>query len=433
MKKSSALKKRHTKPCKFFQTNRCPHSADVCDFAHVLADPFGGMPFDTSLPICRYYYAGHCANGIMCRYRHESQLAVSPTDAYPVRVASNSVADWAAVTSAEATYPDSPSSLYPSPPAYVQAWAPTAYATHTHAHPRSPDSVSAAACGAPPTSARSRDSMPSLDTTSTTTATSSAESDDVVFATTSDPKYAEHTHSHQSQVYIADDVPVVHVPPFRGAPLIPYPLNTHVAHHHQVSVRTPTSVYQQHDPYAVYSTGPGSMGGKTPPSSGSRRSPSLKSLKQKAIKYKTKPCKFFPTEKGCPNGNACNFIHDEQPHIAPSIARKAPSSPKSPSSPLKEKEGTTRKDFVPIPWRVIGGGVRLSANTSKVDDSAEQVSYKFDAAHAKDCMLPSRPPQLNLLPIKVVSRQRSNSIPSTPSIAQIKVEHLFSAESPGVL
>lgn len=110
--------------------------------------------------------------------------------------------------------------------------------------------------------------------------------------------------------------------------------------------------------------------------------------------------------------------------IAPSFARKAPPSPKVTSSPIKEKDATARKDFVPIPWRVIGGGVRLSANTSKSDDSAEQVSYKFDAAQAKDCMLPSRPPQLNLLPIKVVSRQRSNSIPSTPSIAQIKVEHV---------
>lgn len=128
--------------------------------------------------------------------------------------------------------------------------------------------------------------MPPLDTTSSTTATSSAESDDVVFATTSDPKYPEHTHSHQSQVCIADDVPLVHVPPFRGAPFIPYPLNTHVAHHHG-GVRTPTSVYQQRDPYAGYNPGPGSMGGKTPPSSGSRRSPSSKSLKQKAIKYKS--------------------------------------------------------------------------------------------------------------------------------------------------
>lgn len=262
----------------------------------------------------------------MCRYRHESQLgeslimlccweifmvgaAVSPTETYPVRVASNSVADWAAVTSAEAvshlpsaisplsllehhfsyakTYPDSPS-LYSSPPAYVQAWAPATYATHTHAHPRSPDSP--AAHRAPHTSVRSRDSVPSLDTTSTTTATSSAESDDVVFATTSDPKYPEHTHSHQSQVCIADDMPLVHVPPFRGAPFIPYPLNTHVTHHHHVGVRTPTSVYQHHDPYAAYSAGPASIGGKTPPSNGSRRSPSSKSLKQKTIKYKSLSC-----------------------------------------------------------------------------------------------------------------------------------------------
>jgi hypothetical protein len=44
-------------------------------------------------------------------------------------------------------------------------------------------------------------------------APSSLPSDDVVFVT-EDPKYAEHSHQHQSQIRIAEERPVVHIPPF---------------------------------------------------------------------------------------------------------------------------------------------------------------------------------------------------------------------------
>ncbi|KAF9013321.1 hypothetical protein BDQ17DRAFT_593108 [Cyathus striatus] len=59
-------KKRHTKPCKYFQVDKCPLQAEVCDFAHVMAVP----AVSQSRPPCRYYLAGSCNNGLSCRYRH---------------------------------------------------------------------------------------------------------------------------------------------------------------------------------------------------------------------------------------------------------------------------------------------------------------------------------------------------------------------------
>ena len=47
-------------------------------------------------------------------------------------------------------------------------------------------------------------------------------------AVTDDPQYHEHLHSYQSQVYIEDNSPVIHVPPlspfytFNGSPTLPY-------------------------------------------------------------------------------------------------------------------------------------------------------------------------------------------------------------------
>jgi hypothetical protein len=57
------------KPCKYFQARKCPHPADVCDFAHVVPTlPVGRK----SLVMCRYDAAGHCKNGSSCHYRHHS-------------------------------------------------------------------------------------------------------------------------------------------------------------------------------------------------------------------------------------------------------------------------------------------------------------------------------------------------------------------------
>ena len=87
---------------------------------------------------------------------------------------------------------------YPVPYGHVQ---PSRSFNPTATFPSVTDSI----LFAPP---RSQDS---IDTASTSI--SSLDSDEVIVVT-NDPKYTEHPHSHQSQVYVADDSPIVHVPPF---------------------------------------------------------------------------------------------------------------------------------------------------------------------------------------------------------------------------
>ncbi|KAJ7274245.1 hypothetical protein C8J57DRAFT_1315027 [Mycena rebaudengoi] len=71
--KKPPQKKRHTKPCRYFQTGRCPQSAEDCDFAHVFSDK---PAFLNSRP-CRYYLAGNCGN-TWCQYAHVSALDAPP-------------------------------------------------------------------------------------------------------------------------------------------------------------------------------------------------------------------------------------------------------------------------------------------------------------------------------------------------------------------
>ncbi|TFK70921.1 hypothetical protein BDN72DRAFT_495384 [Pluteus cervinus] len=61
--KKHSQKKRHTKPCKFYQTQTCQLSAEECDFLHIPPSP-------PQAPFCRYYLAGHCSNSDWCRYNH---------------------------------------------------------------------------------------------------------------------------------------------------------------------------------------------------------------------------------------------------------------------------------------------------------------------------------------------------------------------------
>ncbi|PPQ92832.1 hypothetical protein CVT25_004320 [Psilocybe cyanescens] len=375
-RKSQSQKKRHTKPCKYFQYNKCPHPADVCDFAHVIVNPVIPFPVDSNSAYCRYYYAGHCANGALCRFRHGPEVPTASLDA-----ATGSMHEWSGST-VDAT-------ILKSPPVTAN------YASFAQSWPYSPlrpssfppgDSISFTL------SARSRDSV---DTVSTTISSSSLESDDIV---TDDPQYQEHHHSHQSQVRVTDDSPVIHVPPFLPMSYI-----------NPAGGLTPTHGYE-----FTYNGMPDLLKMTIPFKSRSSKS----SLKHKSIKYKTKPCKFFPTERGCPNGTACTFIHDE-----PNSRVSSPPPPKA----VSEKEGGEgRKNFVPIPWRVIGGGVRVGIQ--KDEDEDDPISDTDDACY---------PPEssVTLAPIKsdTTYRPRSNSIPSTPSITQVRVDHLFSAESPGGL
>ena len=146
-------------------------------------------------------------------------------------------------------------------------------------------------------SARSRDS---IDTASNSI--SSIDSDDLVVVT-NDPQYPEHSHLHQSRVYVEDTSPLIHIPPFYSG-----------------NVLSPTGVYD----YGLSNLINGAMEAPKPKP---RQYPKPMS-KQKALKYKSmlqpiefninscfysyfyfpaKPCKFFTTDKGCPNGSSCTL------------------------------------------------------------------------------------------------------------------------------
>ncbi|KAI0786229.1 hypothetical protein C8Q75DRAFT_286865 [Abortiporus biennis] len=91
--------------------------------------------------------------------------------------------------------------------------------------------------------------------------------------------------------------------------------------------------------------------------------------------FRTKPCKFFMTNGDCVKGNKCNFIHDR------SVLATIPSSPTTTVMPsdtseiqaprktrsvspkesnAKRTEHNGKREFYPITWRVIGGGVKMS-------------------------------------------------------------------------
>jgi len=264
-RKAPPHKKRHTKPCKFFQVNRCPHPADVCNFAHIIASPS-----DTGSSIYRHY-PDYYVHDTLCRYSY------GPRD-------------------------------IPLTPA---------------------------------------DSILRVDTKNL-------------------------------------------------GQLSPY---------QQITFNGP------HTPPYSYDDSEESLNLFKP------RSSTRPSTKQKNLKYKSKPCRFFPTERGCPKGSLCTFIHDELKHQIP--------------SPVKDsnlKEESCRKNYFPVPWRVIGGGVRVGiTETEDLEDSD-----LFSTANTSRPVDHSALKLENVTPIKILSRKRSNSNPLAPSphSLQFKVEHLFSAESP---
>lgn len=361
-RKAPPPKKRHTKPCKFFQIDRCPHPAEVCNFAHIIASPSSG-----GASIYRYYPAGYYSPNDLCRYSYGPKVPfLKPLD-IPTSVDSH--VPGMDIKNREKACLDRDTQLIPD-------------ISPIRNQPSSTLSPKTAAES--PLLASSAPSPESMATGSTST----LDLDELVMVT-DDPQYHEHLHSYQSQVYVDDDSPVIHVPPY--SPF--YQLTFNERH---------APPYSYENPY---------MFGKL---LDNPRTNTRSSTKQKILKYKTKPCRFFLTERGCPKGSSCTFIHNESLHQAPSPVKE--------SSP-KEENG--RKNYFPVPWRIIGGGVRVGVKTDDSDQySTVTSSPSVDPALKFDNGAPST---------QVISRKRSTSNPSSPHFQQFKVEHLFSAESPGVL
>lgn len=90
-------------------------------------------------------------------------------------------------------------------------------------------------------------------------------------------------------------------------------------------------------------------------------------------------------------------------------------------SPVKESnvKEENRKNYFPVSWRVIGGGVRVGITETEDSDLYSTANTSRPVNHSA--------PRLEIdTPIKMISRKRSNSNPPAPSphSLQFKVEHV---------
>ncbi|KAJ7625288.1 hypothetical protein DFH06DRAFT_1481330 [Mycena polygramma] len=434
-------KKRHTKPCRYFQVGNCPHkSQDDCDFAHVFGDPPVSLPPPKQ---CRYYLQGNCTNGIWCQYLHGeasvgsddhsllkdfqniNSLSGRPfglaTDAPQTRVGTNPYAMYV-------------HSHFNGMPVAQTPWYPLEFVPPPHSLP--PNSI-------PPASL--------MDSSTPSASPTSSVSDDGVLPSTDDVP-------GQHCSYFGADTQgggVSYLSPSYDDPFLPY------------SSRPPLSVvpatYGMAPIYDIFSP-------KTPPSAGfyspgfpshpqSPRSP-IDRDRQRLMNYRTKPCRYFKPGTVCPNGDACTFIHADPDQIY-ELPSPSPEHVKLqhelPTKPLSAKEENTRKGYFPISWRVIGGGVLLSgAKGGGSDDEDSDLSGdSFDGredpvSRVLDIEIPSSAPPRTVdfpssecntdaddctlsTPTALPVRQRASSIPSTPISTHLDHLRLFSAESPGGL
>ncbi|KAJ7601224.1 hypothetical protein C8J56DRAFT_28858 [Mycena floridula] len=380
-----ATKKRHTKPCKFFQLGTCTLSADECDFAHVMTD----QPALRSSKPCHFFPAGSCVDGMWCRYRH--QTLETPV----VEARSPKENMLYSPNEKPSTAIPGPLPIYvgPAPPfhaVYITSPVWPVYSTpgYTMEGPLmfSPPVLSPAA---------SFDSVPSP------TAPSTPDSDQGLV---------------WSNDWSEDPVQI-------GFP----------SQSPSVSQRSSYSEQSMFEPPVFNHAG-------FPTNFRPRASHGSKASRQKAESYKTKPCKFYNPGSlmACPNGDACTFIHDPDSDRVKHVSL--------PRKPLSLKEDNNKRGLFPLSWRVIGGGVLIgppseSSKEEPEDDDMEIVTASF-APLSRQSNLAAKP----MLSIDVGSdfeenqdiplyrktpRPRANSIPPTPSIAQTDAQALFSAESPG--
>ncbi|KAI6124125.1 hypothetical protein EV401DRAFT_1944335 [Pisolithus croceorrhizus] len=79
---------------------------------------------------------------------------------------------------------------------------------------------------------------------------------------------------------------------------------------------------------------------------------------RKPFAYQTKPCRYFMALGKCPSGDKCTFIHDSGSNE--STRQIYNTSTSTNARELQSRTNDCRsKDFYPITWRVIGGGVMM--------------------------------------------------------------------------
>ncbi|KAJ3557041.1 hypothetical protein NP233_g11838 [Leucocoprinus birnbaumii] len=417
-KKPPPLKKRHTKPCKFFQFGRCSNTAEECNFAHVSVLPGLSLPPSLAMSpttavggVCQYFAVGQCPSERACGMRHIPDVnnmgaqsnrmhigpppALSPTSSVPYP-----------------TVLPYPGPYSPYPP-YYAPWSQGSYGEQRPAHSTGhggysttpsnyraseTDSPSISISASTDSSALSRlntpgDTVPvgALGLTGIGKPGESSASDSSVInvnvphdyddfnVVTEDPQFSEHAHNkHQSQVRVLDAEP---------HPVAPgYGYNIH-------SGGYPMSQTPSWDAGGMYYYPPTGM------SFGDQKVTVTRSLshgsrsKSATRKFKTKPCRYYTVENGCPNGDNCTFIHDSSILSVLSIARHDSNSPtysgngdgddthpsrKADKKSVYTEKGASqaedeglednreKKNFFPITWRVIGGGVLMGGKRPEI-------------------------------------------------------------------
>ncbi|KAJ7213845.1 hypothetical protein GGX14DRAFT_444248 [Mycena pura] len=340
--KRPSQKKRHTKPCRYYQIGACPHKAqDDCDFAHVFSEQPPSVPAPQGKQ-CRYYLQGNCTSGIWCRYKHGDD---NTEDAAILEEYRNmnllSGHEFGLASPLQMHVPPPATMCIPSGFSGYMApgpWSPLEYAPPHLSPPRAVISPTA-----------------SLDWSSTeypspSSSPTSSVSDDGVLIPADDAVTAA-PHGSYFGVYPGSIR-------YLG---VPYASDDPRYSHAPVPLRVHIPSYGMAPLYEIFSP-------KGPPTAGffpgAPQSPMQKSINpQKPVSYRTKPCRFFKPGSVCPNGEACTFIHSD-PKSNDSISTSSPKSSKLqhelPVKPLSKQEEETRKGFFPISWRVIGGGVMLS-------------------------------------------------------------------------
>ncbi|KAI6016244.1 hypothetical protein EDC04DRAFT_2749651, partial [Pisolithus marmoratus] len=130
---------------------------------------------------------------------------------------------------------------------------------------------------------------------------------------------------------------------------------------------------------------------------------------RKPFACQTKPCRYFVATGKCPSGNKCTFIHD-------SVPRKSTENSSNTSTNMNARELESKKhdcqskDFYPITWRVIGGGVMMGGERKICDafiaghcEDGEDCKFAHETALETDRELDAsvaraRPPLLTICP-----------------------------------
>ncbi|KAJ7079762.1 hypothetical protein B0H15DRAFT_804319 [Mycena belliarum] len=418
--KKPPQKKRHTKPCRYFQTGTCPHTAQDCDFAHVFSDQPAPAPKQ-----CRYYLQGICTNGIWCQYRHGegstneaslledyrngNSLAGGRVYGAEFGRGSNSIQMRVEVVPRSLYVPPTFNGIYASPPSGL--WSPYTGGFQ-----------SSFACDpSPPKSNVHNPAVFPLDSTDSATPSESPTS----------------SVSDEGALLYPDDASGNHNAYFNCEPQATY-LSSPLDDTAQFALMPMSVVPASYGMAPLYDIFSPKAPGFYPPTAiqPPPPSPCARINRLKLSNYRTKPCRYFKPGSVCPNGDACTFIHaDPEQMESPSpLASPVNLQHELPAKPLSARESSIRKGYFPISWRVIGGGVLMGSNKDSdlsedsFDGRADPVSHGLEieipaSAPATAMVFPSLNKDYSdsMVTPTALSRPRALSIPSTPNTSHIDI------------